>query len=79
MTKLNLSCRLTGSPVHYTVNGRSYVLGLSEFAYGRNRTEDNVYRYECTDQNIAIRVPSYIDWIESYVGNDYCSDNQLIK
>lgn len=66
---------LTGSPTHYTFNGRAYVLGLAQFAYGRNRSEDNVYRYECADVNIATRVPSYIDWIESHVGQDYCKDS----
>lgn len=61
----------SGGPIHHTANGRVRVVGVASYVLG-GRGANNLVTY-CLGDGAYARVSSYLTFLRSYVGNDYCT------
>lgn len=57
--------------MHKTVNGKTTIVGVGSIS-NQTLVDDRNHIVLCNGQAWYTRVGYYMDWIESYVGNDHC-------
>ena len=54
----------------YTQSGKTTLIGLTSFGQPDDKKDTIIL---CTNPVAYTRVSSYINWIRSHIGNDYCT------
>jgi len=63
----------SGGPLHYTENGRTFVVGVTSFGPSQFKSELNDLKLEtCIGTAAYTRISSHLEWIRMYIGSNSC-------